>query len=255
MGRNAFNFAEVMITITIIGVVAALTMPGIVAHYHEKEYVTQLQKSLSQFEQAMQNIMFRYECTDIVCTGAFDGTASDAEWNKKFEKEMTKSIKIIKTAKNGTAMQPELQSSPLKPKNTKLSVQSDWRSTAGFKFMTPDGVMYLVIPKNCEPAPYTNLSTIKNICAEVTIDVNSLRRPNQYGRDIHKFIVAQNGHLYAMYGSEYSNAMTGSESGNSYWRTNPELCAGEGILNDAPENVSGEGCAARIMEEGWRMTY
>ena len=100
MGRNAFNFAEVMITITIIGVVAALTMPGIVAHYHEKEYVTQLQKSLSQFEQAMQNIMFRYECTDIVCTGAFDGTASDAEWNKKFEKEMTKSIKIIKTAKN-----------------------------------------------------------------------------------------------------------------------------------------------------------
>ena len=105
MGRNAFNFAEVMITITIIGVVAALTMPGIVAHYHEKEYVTQLQKSLSQFEQAMQNIMFRYECTDIVCTGAFDGTASDAEWNKKFEKEMTKSIKIIKTSKNGTAMQ------------------------------------------------------------------------------------------------------------------------------------------------------
>ena len=60
MGKSAFTFAEVMITITVIGVVAALTMPSIVKHYHEKEYVAQLQKSISQFEQAMQNIMFRY---------------------------------------------------------------------------------------------------------------------------------------------------------------------------------------------------
>lgn len=255
MGKQAFNFSEVMITIAIIGVVAALTMPGIVAHYHEKEYVTQLQKSLSQFEQAMQNIMFRHECTDIVCTGVFDGTASDAEWNNKFDEEITKSIKIIKAVKNGTAIQPDLKSAPLKPKDTKLSIQTDWRSTAGFKFMTPDGVMYLVIPKNCEAVPHQNVSTIENLCAEVTIDVNSLRRPNQYGRDLYKFIVAQNGHLYPLYGRDYSNAMTGSISGDSYWRSNEELCAGEKKLYDAPENVSGDGCAARIMEEGCRITY
>ena len=48
MKRKAFNFAEVMITMTVIGVVAALTMPGLVAHYHEKEYVSQLAKALSQ---------------------------------------------------------------------------------------------------------------------------------------------------------------------------------------------------------------
>lgn len=255
MGTQAFTFAEVMVTITIIGIVAALTMPGLVAHYHEKEYVSQLQKSLSQFEQAMQHIMFRHECTDIICTGIFDGIANDTEWNNRFNEEMTKSIKIIKSEKNGTAMQPELKSAPLKPKDTKLTAQTDWRSTDGYKFMTPDGVLYVVTPKNCTFVPYQNLSTIKNICAEVTIDVNSLRRPNQYGRDLFKFIVAQNGHLYPLYSKDYSNAMTGSASGNSYWRTNEELCAGEGILNDAPENVSGEGCAARVIEEGWRMTY
>ena len=255
MLKNAFNFSEVMIAIGVIGVVAALTMPGIVAHYHQKEYVTQLQKSLSQFEQAMQIIMFRHECTDILCTGAFDGTSSDAEWNKKFEKEITNSIKIKKKKKNGTAMQPELESAPLKPEKTKLSIQADWRSTAGFKFMLPDGTMFLVIPKNGQNFTFPTLSTIKNICAEVTIDVNSLRRPNQYGRDLYKFIVAQNGHLYPMYGREYSNATSGSASGNSYWRTNPALCAGEGLLHEAPDNVSGDGCAARIMEDGWKMTY
>lgn len=255
MGKRAFTFAEVMITITVIGVVAALTMPGLVAHYHEEEYVSQLQKALSQFEQGMQHVMFRHECTDIVCTGLYDGTATDNEWNTKFDEEMQKSIKIIKSEKNGKAMQPELQSGPLKPKDAKLSTQVDWRSTVGYKFMTPDGVMYQVIPKNCEFVPHPTLSTIENICAEVTIDVNSERRPNKYGRDLFKFIVAQNGHLYPLYSRDYSNATTGSPTGTSYWRTNEDLCAGEGTLNEAPENVSGDGCAARVIEEGWKMTY
>ena len=244
-----------MLTITVIAVVAAMTMPGIVNKHKEKVYVTQLEKSLSQFEQAMQNIMFRHECTDIVCTGVFDGASNDAAWNDNFEIEMNKSIKIIKIAKNGEAIMPEIESAPLKPKHTTLSADVDWRSTTGFKFMTPDGAMYVVEPKQCTEVAFPNLSTIKNLCAEVTIDVNSQRLPNQYGRDLFKFIVGHNGHLYAMYGVDYANALYGSASGSNYWRTNSTLCAGEGLLKDAPENVSGDGCAARILEDGWKMTY
>lgn len=255
MKKNAFNFSEVMITMSVIGVVAALTMPGLVAHYHEKEYVTQLEKSLSQFEQAMQNIMFRHECTDIDCTGVFRSNSSDAEWNNKFSEEMNKSIKIVRTAKSGEAMMPNLKSKYLKPKDTLLTTASDWRSTSGFKFMTPDGVFYLVEPKGCVAVAHQYISTINNLCAEVLIDVNSERRPNQYGRDIFKFIVAQNGHLYPLYGRDYAKAYSGNTTGSDYWRNNEELCAGDKKLYDAPANVSGDGCAARIMEEGWKMNY
>lgn len=255
MRKKAFNFAEVMITMSIIGVVAALTMPGLVAHYHEEEYVVQLEKSLSQFEQAMQNIMFRHECTDIDCTGVYNSTTSDAEWNNKFEEEMTKSIKIVKIAKEGTAMMPSITSKYLKPKDTPVTANVDWRSTSGFKFMTPDGVMYLVQPKGCVAVTHQYISTINNICAEVIIDVNSERRPNQYGRDLFKFIVGQNGHLYPMYGRDYAKAMDGKASGSNYWRTNESLCAGDKILPEGPANVSGDGCAARVMEEGWKMNY
>lgn len=255
MKRKAFNFAEVMITMTVIGVVAALTMPGLVAHYHEKEYVAQLEKALSQFEQAMQNIMFRHECTDIDCTGVFSSTSSDSAWNTKFEEEMVKSIKIVRIAKTGEAMMPSITSKYLKPKDTPLTTNDDWRSTSGFKFMTPDGVFYLVEPKGCVQVAHQYISTINNLCAEVLIDVNSERRPNQYGRDIFKFIVAQNGHLYPLYGRDYAKAFSGNTTGSDYWRNNKELCAGDGILPDGPPNVSGDGCAARIMEEGWKMNY
>ena len=254
MKRKAFNFAEVMITIAVIGVVAALTMPGIVAHYHEKEYVSQLAKSLSQFEQAMQNIMFRHECTDIDCTKVFSSTTADNAWNNNFSEEINKSIKIIRTAKSGEAMMPSIKSKYLKP-DTTLTTASDWRSTNGFKFMTPDGIFYLVEPKGCVPVAHQYKSTINNLCAEVIIDVNSYRRPNQYGRDIFKFIVAQNGHLYPLYGREYAKAYSGDTTGSDYWRNNEALCAGDKALYEASANVSGDGCAARILEEGWRMTY
>lgn len=116
LGKNAFTFAEVMITITVIGVVAALTMPSIVKHYHEKEYVAQLQKSISQFEQAMQNIMFRYECTDIVCTGVFNGDTSNNEWNNKFEEEIRKSIKVLDIKKKRNSINANFSIRPSKTK-------------------------------------------------------------------------------------------------------------------------------------------
>lgn len=254
MGKIAFTLSEVLLTISIIGIVASLTMPGLISNYKGKVYVTQMEKSISQFEQAMQNIMARHECTDIVCAGTFNGDVNDAGWNNQFEKEILKAIKIVKIAKNGTAMASHIKSMPLKPK-TVFAEQVDWRSTEGFKFMTPDGAMYLITPQNCIDVPNPDLSTLKNICAELTIDVNSESYPNQYGRDLFKFVVGQNGHLYTLYGRDYANAVSGSTSGTNYWKTNDSLCAGDGLIKDAPANVSGYGCAARIMEDGWKMTY
>ena len=254
--KPAFTFSEVLLTITVLVIVAAMTMPGLISNYKIKVYVVQLEKSLSQFEQAMQNIMVKHECTDMPCTSVFDGQVTDAAWNKRFGDEITKSIKIINTAENGSAMSPHITSMSLKPKET-IAEALDWRSTKGYKFMTPDGAFYLVEPKQCEAVAYPNLSTLKNICAEVTIDVNSQRLPNQYGRDIFKFVVGQNGHLYAMYGSDYARAVYGDVSltGTNYWASNASLCAGEGLLITAPASVSGYGCAARVIESNWKMTY
>ena len=46
MKKNlAFTLAEVLITLAIIGVVAALTIPTVVTNYKKKTYVTQLKKT------------------------------------------------------------------------------------------------------------------------------------------------------------------------------------------------------------------
>ncbi len=42
--KKAFTLAEVLITLGVIGVVAAMTMPSLVANYQKKVWVNQLKK-------------------------------------------------------------------------------------------------------------------------------------------------------------------------------------------------------------------
>lgn len=51
--KYAFTLAEVLITLGIIGVVAAMTLPGLVGKYRTKALSVQLQKMYSVISQAM----------------------------------------------------------------------------------------------------------------------------------------------------------------------------------------------------------
>ena len=50
---NAFTLAEVLITLGVIGVIAAMTLPSVVKHYQQQATVNQLKKAYSEFSQAL----------------------------------------------------------------------------------------------------------------------------------------------------------------------------------------------------------
>lgn len=53
MRNNAFTLAEVLITLGIIGIVAAMTMPSITANSRKKEYSSKIKKIYSTMQQAI----------------------------------------------------------------------------------------------------------------------------------------------------------------------------------------------------------
>ena len=53
-GRTAFTLAEVMITLGVIGVVAALTMPTLIKHYKQHQTISQLKKVYTVLNQAFK---------------------------------------------------------------------------------------------------------------------------------------------------------------------------------------------------------
>jgi len=86
---------------------------------------------------------------------------------------------------------------------------------------------------------------MSKVCGFMVIDVNGLKGPNYYGRDIFQFYIT-NGKGPAIY-------PVGGPEGKDFgwsWSTGN---GGMGYCNKF--STYGETCAGRIMDEGWQMKY
>ena len=54
---KAFTLAEVLVTLGIIGVVSAMTVPSLMQNHQKKTYVTQMHKFYNELQQAAQQYM------------------------------------------------------------------------------------------------------------------------------------------------------------------------------------------------------
>ena len=75
--RHGFTLAEVLITLGIIGVVAAMTIPTLISNTNSAKFRSQFKKSLSTVNQAalmsVAQYEFDYAATDHVCAEAGEG--------------------------------------------------------------------------------------------------------------------------------------------------------------------------------------
>ena len=63
--KKAFTLAEVLITLSILGVVAALTIPSLVNRQNELAAVTRMKKAISSYESMAEIYMAENEATDL----------------------------------------------------------------------------------------------------------------------------------------------------------------------------------------------
>lgn len=84
----------------------------------------------------------------------------------------------------------------------------------------------------------------------IYIDINGDKSPNTLGKDLFTFYLAPNGNLYP-YGGIDSAIMERQQEINSnsgYWRNYEGGICGS-------KQYDGWACAARIIENGWKMNY
>lgn len=102
--KAAFTLAEVLITLGIIGVVAALTLPSLIQNYHEKQRVTQLKKAYSVMQNAFLMAQEEYgDVTDwgltITNTGEKDDDGNNILDNSGTENVMNILMKYVEKSK------------------------------------------------------------------------------------------------------------------------------------------------------------
>lgn len=94
MKRKAFTLAEVLITLDIIGIVAAMTLPELIEYNQEIAQITALKLAYSQINAAISQAAFEYGTVD---TWGKDVT----ERREKLKEILPKYLKVVKICEKG----------------------------------------------------------------------------------------------------------------------------------------------------------
>lgn len=181
MAKKAFTLAEVLITLGIIGVVVALTLPILIQHYQEKETVSKLKKAYSAISQAYIYALEENGTPDTWNLVSF--TQNDETDEKNILYYLKPYLKLTEYC--GTKQNVCWS-------NTK-SVGGETFDHAYGKYYSKailsDGtaVLSLVSSINCTGSS----GGIKNICGLIRVDLNGKRQPNTMGRDVFSFHVTK----------------------------------------------------------------
>ena len=203
-GKCAFTLAEVLITLGVIGVVAALTLPSVIAKYQDKVLINQTKKTFAQF----QNV--------LSLASVDNGTPGDNSLT--FPKDVSSTIVTKNLAKYYNVAQVCTSASQKgcskyyykilfatpQSNNAGEAVYSNFDTYLN-RLVTVDGAVFAISSNRtgCERIRYAGTEhndageiiynpdgTPKTyeyysaICANIQVDVNGAKGPNQYGRDV-----------------------------------------------------------------------
>ncbi len=229
--RPAFTLAEVLVTLGIIGVVSAMTVPTLMQNYQRQSYVTQLHKVYNELSQAL----LRYQ-TDKNAINFKEAGLSGSEAYTEFQKNY---FKVVQDC--GTTQTPCFASSYKK------------MSGSSTNFKCKYGCMSLA-----SGAAIGGYGNGTNGVYEIVVDVNGQKGPNIFGRDAFTMYIytAQNviDDLALKNPDDMNDSTWDSESSVPLTQEQREKNFQRACQGDAKVG-EWHGCFGKILNDNWQMNY
>ena len=223
--KAAFTLAEVLVTLGIIGVVSAMTVPTLMQNYQRQSYVTQLHKTYNEMSQAL----LRYQTDRNALNLREAGMSSQAEVNNF----ISSYFKVVNSCLDSSTVTPCFAN------------QSEYKKISGATASgfdnDADGLgMSFVLANGTSIRPW--LSNGRNFIVMV-VDVNGQKGPNILGRDFFDMCIDVNG-----------NIDTCLRNGGTFPHTEAQR---ETEFNDVciADSASIAGCFGKILNDNWQMNY
>ena len=228
---RAFTLAEVLVTLGIIGVVSAMTVPTLMQNYQRQSYVTQLHKVYNELSQAL----LRYQ-TDKNAINFKEAGLSGSEAYTEFQKNY---FKVVQDC--GTTQTPCFASSYKK------------MSGSSTNFKCKYGCMSLA-----SGAAIGGYGNGTNGVYEIVVDVNGQKGPNIFGRDAFTMYIytAQNviDDLALKNPDDMNDSTWDSESSVPLTQDQREKNFQRACQGDAKPG-EWHGCFGKILNDNWQMNY
>ena len=183
---KGFTLAEVLITLAIIGIVAAMTIPSIMQKNTEKRTVVKLKKVYAIWSNAYKLAMAEHGTPD-------NWFSKPADWGSesgdvlvgvmkdyvKFDKICSKSTGCLKDVKY---------------KHIDNHVGENWnRVVIVSKFKTADGMSGYIYGYSSTPSVAHGTGEYTTAYGALTLDINGFNGPNCFGKDTFSFIFTEQG--------------------------------------------------------------
>lgn len=223
--KNGFTLSEVLITLGIIGVVAAITLTSLIKNYQKTVWTNQLRKSVSMFSQGFKKWMADEGVDSLGNTEAFI-TYVDI-YSKSVYPEMGYTMYRVVGVFN--AMKKYFKITYIGPIGDYsykwLGYNVPKTINGNHAVILADGTMFFNY----------NFNTIdgQGYSVQLYLDVNGKKGPNILGRDV--FIIWFN--------------EAGLVTKHSFFTA--KKCCNPSEAVDA----NGYGCVEKIMSDGWKMNY
>ena len=245
--KKAFTLAEVLITLTIIGVIAALTIPNLMQNWQKEVTITKVKKAYNILNRAATNIKINTNCDDLACTGLYNITTSWTD-TKEFLLKFTElaQIKDYKLHETNGTFAGNLGCKAYAGCSTNPNVYFSKHIT------TQDGLLLHLIPV----ATYESVSADKK---SILVAVGTEKRKiNGTTLDQSTFVLGKNMFLFTIYGNFkvepvgwYGTSSTLTPLSQTTKANISKLCNS----NSTDTISNGTSCAAKILLDGWKINY
>lgn len=250
--KKAFTMAELLITISILGVVAAITIPAMYKDILKSNLEVGARESYALLNNVLKKINVDYQCdNDLKCTTVF----STGKKSQDLAYELKKYIKVVNDCGITTNQNcwPDNTNDNFDGTGANNNMNT---SNYYYKFISTNNVAYAVHSYtedgsiDCSSSASTGAlganSFMTQVCGVVIVDVNGYKKPNTKGKDTFTFYIT-NGKGPLMYpAGGIDDNMGGS---NNYWNLSNQNYCKKGTSTD------GKYCTGRLMDNTWQMDY
>lgn len=238
MKKNGFTLIEILITLTVIGIVAAISIPTLVTNNKKKVWSNSLAVAVSNMENAMTSYLVTENEYSLADTKAWKEYPNNLD-NK--ENALGKKISLKKISSSASSYYSGKKVYPINPKSNALSNISSV-GINGVAYETKNGIAYFIeVVEGEKKDLMTKGGKLERRVANIGIDVTGKKGPNRIGRDIFLFALGEDGYLFP-YGSEDLNLYDGTSLAKD------SNCSSN-------TNSNGLHCSARLVQNGYNMDY
>lgn len=175
--KNAFTLAEVLITLGIIGVAAAMTMPSLIAEHKEKSTIARLKKVYSVLDNAY--MLARNENMDVSSWFPDDNIKNNS---KIFFENLKPYLNILKDCGVESGCLTEGYAKTLDGRNYNNYNQNSQK----YRFILSDGTQVMIYLAVSE---FTGSEAIGNI----KVDIDGYKGSYTFGKDVFVFNITPKG--------------------------------------------------------------